>query len=167
MIKTFFFGKNKDQTFIKTNLKTIKLSLVVLVFLLFPACLNTPEENTPSHKNVGASSKPIPKTTTKIYQNELFWEVSVEKIENNKYRVKGKGKNSISFLNYVVEDGHDQLLDSIATLNKDNPEWGTFNFTFEAKKKDENTTLVIALFEKRLKNPETDNKNSMLIIPLN
>ena len=140
--------------------KLFKMTQIFLIICVLFSCLDQPQETTPSQKNGETSTFNIKPT----YQNELFKEVTVEKIGTDTYRVKGKGQNSISTFAYVVEDGHNQILKGFASFDNVNSEWGSFNFTFEAKLKDKNTTLILALFEKNLK---YRNKNFILTIPLN
>ena len=151
----------------------LKFAPIVLIILTLFSCMDKPKSTTPdknTEKTASLNKNPkgllfseIPRIK-KTYQNELFWDVTVEKSETAKYSVKGKVKNSLSSFNYVVEDGHYQLLKDVVTVNKLTPEWGIFNLTFEAIKKDKNTTLILALFEKSTK---ANNKNLILDIPLN
>ena len=148
---------NKRNLF--SHKKLINLFSVFLISFLFSACLNKPEATTPkNHKSTTLKIKPV------TYQNEIFWNVTVDKSGENKYLVKGKVKSQISSFNYSVEDGHYQLLNNIAKVSKNNPEWGVFDLTFSVTKKDKNTTLILALFDKTL---DVRNKNFTLMIPLN
>ncbi|MEO7978789.1 Gmad2 immunoglobulin-like domain-containing protein [Flavobacterium sp.] len=91
-----------------------------------------------------SSSNTIPK---KIFFNELFREVTVEKITANKFRVKGEGQIFEANFGWVVEDGHNELKSGFEQTDAGAPKWGKFDFSFEVSKSNENSTLTLILFE--------------------
>ena len=87
----------------------------------------------------------------KMHSNEGFRNVLVQSLGNYKYQVKGQARVFEATINWSVEDGHYILTDGFATADLGAPEWGNFEFEFTAKKADENTNLVLVLFESSAK----------------
>lgn len=85
--------------------------------------------------------------TPKKFSNARFREVTVEQLDANKFRVKGEGQIFEASFNWVVEDGHTELQKGYEMTDAGAPEWGSFDFTVDVPKKDENTTLTLILFE--------------------
>ena len=48
---------------------------------------------------------------------------------------------------WIIEDGQEELQKGFQMTNAGAPEWGEFNFTVTAKKKRDNSTLTLILFE--------------------
>ncbi|KGT72726.1 sporulation protein, partial [Bradyrhizobium japonicum] len=84
-------------------------------------------------------------------QNEFFKEITAKKIKEDTFEVKGKAKVFEGVLDYVVEDGHNELAEGSAKASKGAPEWGDFSFTVNVKKDTPNSTLMLILFEKSAK----------------
>ena len=99
----------------------------------------------------------------KVYENERFKEVTVEKIGDDVFLVRGKGQIFEANFNWVVEDGHEELQKGFAMTDAGAPEWGNFGFKVKAPKKDPNTTLHIVLFES---SPKDGSRQFELPIPL-
>jgi hypothetical protein len=105
----------------------------------------------------------IPKTTKvvkaekpeillpKQYSNERFKEVTVERLDENKFRVRGKGQIFEANFNWIIEDGQDELKTGFQTTDAGAPEWGNFDFTITVEKKRENSKLTLVLFESSAK----------------
>ncbi|WP_293895035.1 Gmad2 immunoglobulin-like domain-containing protein [Flavobacterium sp.] len=91
-------------------------------------------------------TKPIAEIPRK-YSNERFKDVTVESVGENKFRVKGKGQIFEASFSWVIEDGHNELQKGFQMTDAGAPEWGNFDFTIEASKKEENSTLTLILFE--------------------
>lgn len=83
----------------------------------------------------------------KQYSNQRFKEVTVERVAENKFRVRGKGQIFEASFNWTIEDGHDELMKGFQTTDAGAPEWGYFDFTIAVQKKRENSTLTLVLFE--------------------
>lgn len=89
--------------------------------------------------------------TTQVYSNAAFKDVTVEKLDSNRYVIEGKGRIFEASFSWVVEDGHEELQQGYEMTSGGAPEWGTFKFTIEAHKKRENSTLTLILFESSAK----------------
>ena len=90
----------------------------------------------------------LPDTITeKKYSNARFREVTVEKIAENKFRVKGEAQIFEANFSWMVEDGHNELKSGFEQTDAGAPAWGKFDFTFEVSKSDKNTSLTLVLFE--------------------
>jgi hypothetical protein len=100
---------------------------------------DTPQATKPS----AAPDSSRPKT----YANQRFRAVTVQKIGEDKYTVKGEGQIFEASFSWVVEDGHNELLSGHQMTDAGAPEWGKFSFTIEAKKARPNSTLTLILFE--------------------
>lgn len=85
--------------------------------------------------------------TLKEYSNERFREVTIEKISDNKFRVRGEGQIFEASFSWVIEDGHNELKKGFQMTDAGAPEWGKFDFTIDAPTKEENATLTLILFE--------------------
>jgi hypothetical protein len=83
----------------------------------------------------------------KEYRNEIFQHVTVTKIKADTYEVKGQAKIFEAVVNYVVEDGHNELAKGHVQASQGAPEWGDFSFTLHVKKEQPNSTLMLILFE--------------------
>ncbi|WP_051119575.1 Gmad2 immunoglobulin-like domain-containing protein [Gillisia sp. CAL575] len=81
------------------------------------------------------------------YANQRFRKVTVEKIASNKFRFQGEAQIFEANFNWVIEDGHYELKKGYEMTDAGAPEWGKFDFTIEAHKKRDNSTLNIVLFE--------------------
>ena len=96
---------------------------------------------------VQPKKKTPPKTNVKIYSNQRFRNVTVEKVNGNTFRVKGEGQIFEANFNWTVEDGHDELKKGYETTDAGAPEWGKFDFTIDVAKNRENSTLTLILYE--------------------
>ena len=86
-------------------------------------------------------------TIVKQYANQRFRQVTLEKVADNKFRVQGQAQVFEATFNWVVDDGHNELKKGYVTTDAGAPEWGRFDFTIDIKKKEENSTLNLILFE--------------------
>ncbi len=86
-------------------------------------------------------------SVSKTYSNERFKEVTIKKIGEHKFLVKGKGQIFEANFSWVVEDGHDELKKGYQMTDAGAPEWGNFSFTIDVVKKRPNSTLHLILFE--------------------
>lgn len=86
-------------------------------------------------------------TIVKQYANQRFRQVTLEKVADNKFRVQGQAQVFEATFNWVVDDGHNELKKGYVTTDAGAPEWGRFDFTIDVKKKEENSTLNLILFE--------------------
>ena len=105
---------------------------------------------TPETTKIVKAAKPenlIPKQ----YSNERFKEVTVERIDENKFRVRGKGQIFEANFNWIIEDGHDELMKGFQMTDAGAPEWGNFDFTIAVQKKRKNSKLTLVLFESSVK----------------
>lgn len=97
------------------------------------------------------------------YANDMFHDVTVAKIKEDTYEVKGSAQVFEAVGNYVVEDGHNELAKGSFKTSAGAPTWGDFTFTVKVKKADSNTTLTLVLFEV---SPKDGSRRSELPIPL-
>jgi hypothetical protein len=108
--------------------------------------ITTPPETT----KVVKAAKPE-NLLPKQYSNERFKEVTVERIDENNFRILGKGQIFEANFNWIIEDGHDELKTGFQTTDAGAPEWGNFDFTITVEKKRENSKLTLVLFESSAK----------------
>jgi hypothetical protein len=93
------------------------------------------------------SQAPDREVSPKIYANQRFKEVTVEKIGNHKFLIKGKGQIFEASFSWVVEDGHKEIKKGFEMTDAGAPEWGNFSFTIDVAKEHPNSTLHLILFE--------------------
>ena len=105
---------------------------------------------TPETTNVVKAEKPE-NLLPRQYSNERFKEVTVERIDENKFRVRGKGQIFEANFNWIIEDGHDELKKGFQMTDAGAPEWGKFDFTITVQKRRENSELTLVLFESSAK----------------
>jgi len=92
------------------------------------------------------NKKPEP-PAEKTYSNERFRNVTIEKIADNKYRLKGQAQIFEASFSWVIEDGHNEIKSGYHMTDAGAPEWGNFEFTVELDKKNPGLTYHIILFE--------------------
>lgn len=130
--------------------------LLLLVFAIFACNKNKSSEteiitNTVSPDTIQVE-KPIEKTEVlKEYKNDRFRKVTVEKLGGDKFRVRGEAQVFEATFNWNVEDGHFILKEGFTTTTMGAPEWGSFDFAFEVKKAEANSSLTLILFERSAK----------------
>jgi hypothetical protein len=145
------------------KIRTFKMKLILFIpVILVVACKYREPKKVPATtdssklivdtdqmvKNTKAdSAMPI----AKVYSNKRFKGVSVEHISEHKFRVRGKAQLFEANLSWVVEDGHEELKKGFQMTDAGAPEWGKFDFIIEVKKKRENSTLTLILFESSAK----------------
>ncbi|MFM1655355.1 Gmad2 immunoglobulin-like domain-containing protein [Brevibacillus sp. B_LB10_24] len=117
---------------------------------------NPPVAQEPGN-NLNPQEQPTEPGSAKVYENDVFKGVTVEKEQDDTYRVKGQAKVFEGVVNYSVEDGHNVLASGSAKASKGAPEWGDFAFTVTAKKAEPNTTLILFLSEKSAKDGSSQN----------
>ena len=86
---------------------------------------------------------PLPKT----YANKRFRDVTVERIGQDTFLVRGQGQIFEANFSWIVEDGHEELKKGFHMTDAGAPEWGKFEFAISVRKKRENSTLTLILFE--------------------
>jgi hypothetical protein len=137
----------------------LKIIFAPALILLIACNGSDPAANSDKHETAEenpASAEKIPDDTDEassqerpvnVYANERFREVTVQKTGYHKYLVQGKAQVFEATLNWVVEDGHNELQKGFATADAGGPEWGNFNFTIDVEKENPNSTLHLILFE--------------------
>ena len=135
----------------------MKLKLLIALIIVVSCKNNDPKsvsikaDTLTTNKDVNqVINKTKPETVkpiSKIYSNKRFKDVTVEKIGENKFRILGQGQIFEASFNWIVEDGHNELYKGFQMTDAGAPEWGKFEFTIDAKKKRENSTLILILFE--------------------
>ncbi|MGC5327259.1 Gmad2 immunoglobulin-like domain-containing protein [Brevibacillus sp. SYSU BS000544] len=115
----------------------------------------TPEQPTngqqPATETVQPTKPAKEEQQPKVYGNETFQNVTVKKVKENTYEVKGKARVFEATFGYVVEDGHNELKKGFVTASAGAPEFGDFQFTIEVAKAEPNSTLMLILFEESAK----------------
>lgn len=129
---------------------------ILLTFIILVAC------NQNDHKRTTAkvdTLKTIPETLhvtkeaepaahlPKTYANERFKDVTVERIGQDTFLVRGQGQIFEANFNWIVEDGHEELMKGFQMTDAGAPEWGKFEFGIRVRKKRMNSTLTLILFE--------------------
>jgi len=129
--------------------------IYALVAMTLIACnANTPQnEESNDADTISVVPDPESKDTTatkpqvKVYSNERFKDVTVERIGEHQFLIRGKGQIFEASFSWVVEDGHDEIKEGFQMTDAGAPEWGNFSFTIDVPKARENSTLTLILFE--------------------
>lgn len=150
----------------------MRIAVIILVIASFGCNKTAPSEQREQGHQID-SAMPVPsqskvdttslKETSKLYSNNRFKEVAIEKVEEGKYIVTGKGQIFESNFGWVVEDGHNELQAGNASTDAGAPEWGKFKFIIQVEKERANSTLHVILFEESAKDGSRQHE---LAIPL-
>ena len=147
----------------------MKQILLFSILLLFSACEKKESTVKPVEILKTSDSVPTPQEapseavlSTK-HSNQRFREVTIEKLDDDKFRVKGQGQIFEASFSWVVEDGHYELAEGFTTTDAGAPDWGNFDFTLDVPKKDANSTLTLILYESSAKDGSRQHE---LLIPL-
>jgi hypothetical protein len=87
----------------------------------------------------------------KTHSNVRFRNVTVERIGNHEFLVRGRGQIFEANFSWIVEDGHEELKKGFQMTDAGAPQWGKFEFTINVPKKRYNSTLTLVLFESSAK----------------
>lgn len=141
----------------KNNHKEITMKWMIMFLIILCASCNKESKTIPKindkFPDKDTVNTSLPDTITeKKYSNERFREVTVEKIAENKFRVKGEAQIFEANFSWIVEDGHNELKSGFEQTDAGAPAWGKFDFSFEVLKSDKNTTLTLVLFETSAEN---------------
>ncbi len=132
----------------------------LISLILFVACNNNEQTNTTTNVD---TLKTIPETLQvtkpaepepplpKTYANKRFKDVTVERIGQDTFVIRGQGQIFEANFNWVVEDGHNELKKGFQMTDAGAPEWGKFEFTITVQKQRVNSTLTLILFESSAK----------------
>ena len=147
----------------------MKQILLFSILLLFLGCEKKENAVKPVEVLKTRDSVPTPKEApsepvilTKHF-NQRFREVTIEKLADDQFRVKGQGQIFEASFSWVVEDGHYELAEGFTTTDAGAPDWGNFDFTLDVPKKDANSTLTLILYESSAKDGSRQHE---LLIPL-
>lgn len=124
--------------------------LYFLIAILLGGCNSrVPEAQTEEKSDTVKVEKEIqpPPALSKVYTNERFKDVTIERKGDHSFLITGKGQIFEASFSWVVEDGHDELLTGYQMTDAGAPEWGNFSFTIDITKKRENSTLTLIIFE--------------------
>ncbi len=129
-------------------------AILFLIILTGAACNNNrpqihtevkPDTSTLAVSLSNKDTSPMP--AMEQYANARFKEVTVEKIGEHKFLIRGKGQIFEASFSWIVEDGHEELKKGFQMTDAGAPDWGNFSFTVDVEKKRENSTLMLVLFE--------------------
>lgn len=139
------------------------MRMTILILIIIAVACNNNEPKNKSIKDdslnknqdtnaVKNNPNPVPALpVAKTYANKRFRNVTVEKIGENKYSIRGQGQIFEANFNWIVEDGHEELYKGYQMTDAGAPEWGNFSFTIDVIKKRAHSTLTLILFESSAK----------------
>ncbi|MBK6263959.1 Gmad2 immunoglobulin-like domain-containing protein [Marivirga sp. S37H4] len=144
--------------------------MIAITFLIGCNANQSQKESTTRTDSVNVQPKveqdieePLSSAEEKVFSNERFKDVTVERIGEHKFTIEGKAQIFEANFGWVVEDGHDELQKGHEMTDAGAPEWGDFKFTIDVKKKRENSSLHLILFESSAKDGSRQHE---LFIPL-
>lgn len=144
--------------------------LMLLLLTSLVACNSNPEKNELTKTDsmvtiIDTSSAPTlieaDNAVSKKYNNDRFREVYVEKISENKFRIRGQAQMFEATISWTVEDGHNELKDGFETADAGAPAWGNFDFIIDVAKERENSTRSLLLYESSAKDGSRQNVLNM------
>ncbi|MGV9004270.1 Gmad2 immunoglobulin-like domain-containing protein [Flavobacterium sp.] len=129
-------------------------SILCSLLLVLMSCNKKNNEDSNSKENIiltdsinNDTADESKEKNAKEFSNERFRNVTIEKIAEHNFRIRGQAQVFEATINWSVEDGHNILKDGFTTTDAGAPSWGNFDFTFEVEKADKNTSLTLVLFE--------------------
>lgn len=151
-----------------TNMKFL-IPAAILAFT-FSSCSNEdPDRET---EEIGVSKEeivkepvvdPSPADTAITYENERFRNVQVRTVKEKTFRITGEAQVFEAAFSWTIEDGHNVIKEGHETTLAGAPEWGSFDFTVNAEKERENSTLLLVLYEG---SPKDGSRQHELPVPL-
>ena len=111
----------------------------------------------------GARADEGESTSAKTYSNERFRDVTIQKIDSNRFVIQGKAQIFEANFGWVVEDGHHELKKGFEMTDAGAPAWGDFMFPLEVEKRRPNSRLTLILYESSAKDGSRQHE---LAIPL-
>ena len=118
-----------------------------IILVVFVACNNVSQPVSTTDTLTIHDTVYVNKPEAKKYSNERFKDVSIERIGEHKFIIKGRAQVFEAAFSWVVEDGHDELKKGFEMTDAGAPEFGNFAFVVDVAKKTPNSTLHIILFE--------------------
>ena len=129
-----------------------RLTFSFLIFALCWSCTNQSREQQHAPDDSAAMyDDEMHRDTLDVFSNERFQNVYVEKLGDSTFNISGKAQVFEATLNWVVEDGHNELKKGFATADHGAPAWGNFSFEVTVAKQDPNSVLHLILFESSAK----------------
>jgi hypothetical protein len=93
----------------------------------------------------------IEKPPSAVYANQRFKDVTVERVGEHKFIIKGKAQVFEAVVSWVVEDGHNELKKGFEMTDAGAPAFGNFAFVVDVAKQRANSKLHLILFESSAK----------------
>lgn len=129
---------------------------ILLTFIILVACNQNDHKGTTAKVDTLKTIPETPEVTKEAepaallpvtYANNRFKNVTVERIGQDTFLVRGQGQIFEGNFNWIVEDGHEELMKGFQMTDAGAPEWGKFEFGIRVRKKRMNSTLTLILFE--------------------
>lgn len=140
-------------------MKVIAMVLLVLVV----SCRNSNQPPATTDTVIVRDTVFINKDDAKKYGNERFKDVTVERVGDHKFILKGKAQVFEAAFSWVVEDGHNEIKKGHEMTDAGAPAFGNFAFVIDVVKQRANSTLTLILFEASAKD---GSRQHQLPIPL-
>ncbi|MCW3106925.1 MAG: sporulation protein [Segetibacter sp.] len=122
-------------------------AFVIVLLVLLAACKNSNQPTPKTDTLIVHDTIYIPTPGSKKYSNERFKDVTVERIGDHLFILKGRAQVFEATFSWVVEDGHEELKKGFEMTDAGGPQFGNFAFVVNVSKKRANSTLHIILFE--------------------
>lgn len=85
--------------------------------------------------------------TDSVFSNKKFKDVKIQKLNDTTFRITGKAQVFEANFEWNIKEDNVLLKKGHTTTDAGAPEFGKFNFTVTAKKKNPSSTLEIVIFE--------------------
>ena len=137
------------------------IAIILSVFVI--SCRNNNQTPSTTDTVIVRDTVYIDKNDAKKYGNERFKDVTVERVGEHKFILKGKAQVFEAAFSWVVEDGHNELKEGHEMTDAGAPAFGNFVFVIDLVKQRANSTLTIILYEASAKD---GSRQYQLPIPL-
>lgn len=127
----------------------MKVRYLFLVFLALAACEPTDTTDVQDRRDTTREETADTINVTREIpdSNAAFRRISVQRVRDSFFVVRGQARVFEASYSWVVEDGHNEIRAGHGMTSAGAPEWGDFRFSLKMKKPDPNTTLHLVLFE--------------------
>jgi len=137
-----------------------KSTFLPILFLLIISCQSNTKKTDENTDQINISTSDTIQKNIKLEElgNKVFKEVTVSKISDSTFEIKGQARVFEATFGWDIEDGHYILKEGFVTADVGAPSWGNFAFQVSATKADKNTTLILVLFEESAEDGSRQNE---------
>ena len=131
-----------------------------ILCLLIVSCQSNTKKTEETVDDINSKTSDTIEKIIKVeeFNNKIFKKVTVSKISDTTFAIKGQARVFEATIGWDIEDGHYVLKEGFTTADAGAPSWGNFTFQVSAKKVDKNSTLMLVLFEESAEDGSRQNE---------